>query len=91
MYLAKGGTSCRVLPSTDRRASRYPFPKHKKSKANCSNAARDNNGCGINVLLNKLRLNINPECRCTLAPTDRANPSSDNGGSYHRPLNQHSR
>ena len=62
MYFANGVSNLRTPPNRDRRPSRYPLPKRKKSKANCSNEARDNSGCGINVLLNKWGL------------TDRANP-----------------
>jgi hypothetical protein len=42
----------------------------------------------MKVRANALRLKIRPDCKYTLAFDDFANPSSDTGGSYQRPLDQ---
>ncbi|MNE81547.1 hypothetical protein D3C76_1487090 [compost metagenome] len=57
----------------------------------CSKAWRLSNRCGMNVRAKALRLKIRPDCRYTLAFEDFAKPSSGTGGSYQRPLDQHSR
>ncbi|MCY1185825.1 hypothetical protein D9M73_266390 [compost metagenome] len=66
------------------------MPKVCQSRVNCSKAARLSSRCGMKVFDSMLRLNISADCRCGLERMPLARPAGETGGSYQRPLVQHS-